>query len=159
MPNRIVTVATASIASALMLLLLEGRGSAAPKLTREECKIDYDVCSNIGCKGFTGRLLSQCTADCDLRFVKCNQQATKKEAKPTNDAKPKKGIDGTPSTSKWVPNSPKKGIDGTPSTSKWVPNSPAKGKGVPSVPAGGTWNPSPSSGAKGPILRSSGGRR
>jgi hypothetical protein len=75
-----------------------------------------------------------------------------------NDPKPKKGIDGTPSGT-WVPNSPKKGIDGTPSTSKWVPNSPAKGKGVPSIPAGATWNSSPSSGAKGPILRSSSGRR
>jgi hypothetical protein len=41
-------------------------------------------------------------------------------------------------------------------TGKWDPNSPTKGKGVPSVPTGATWNPSPSSG---PTLKSSGGRR
>jgi hypothetical protein len=175
MPNRISTVAMASLASALMLLLLEARGSAAaPKNTRQQCEIDYDVCWRIGCKGFTGKELGRCTADCDLRLVKCNQEATKKEAKPNNDAKPKKGINGVP-TGTWVPNSPKKGIDGTPtgtwvpnspkkgiggtSSGQWVPNSPSKGKGVPSVPAGGTWNPSASSSAKGPILRSGSGRR
>jgi hypothetical protein len=141
MPNRISTVATASLASALILLLLGDRGSAAPKNTDGQCKIDHDVCWKIGCKGFTGKLLDQCYTDCDVRLANCIGGATKKEAKPNNDAKPKKGIDGTPSTS------------------KWVPNSPVKGKGVPSVPAGGTWNPSPSSGAKGPILKSSGGRR
>jgi hypothetical protein len=37
MPNR---NATASLASALILLLLGGRDSAAPKLTHEECEID-----------------------------------------------------------------------------------------------------------------------
>jgi hypothetical protein len=54
---------------------------------------------------------------------------------------------------------PKKGIDPTQPPLKWVPNSPAKAKGVPSVPAAGTWTPSTSSGAKGAILKSSGGRR
>jgi hypothetical protein len=51
---------------------------------------------------------------------------------------------------------PKKGIDGTQPPLKWVPNSPSKAKGIPSVPASGTWNRSPSSG---PTIRSSGGRR
>ena len=74
-----------------------------------------------------------------------------------NDAKPKKGIDGAPSGT-WVPNSSKKSIDGTQPPLKWVPNSSAKGKGVPSVPAGGTWNPSPGSGGNAQNLRS-GGRR
>jgi uncharacterized membrane protein len=155
MPNRISTVATASLASALILLLPGARGSAAPKKTGEECEIDYKVCLK-GCNGPAGDLGERCRAACDLTLVKCHQQAPKK-AKPNNEAKPKKGIDGTPSGT-WVPNSLKKGINGTPS-GQWVPNSPAKGKGVPSVPAGGTWNPSPSSGAKGPTLRSSGGRR
>jgi hypothetical protein len=54
---------------------------------------------------------------------------------------------------------PNKGIDGTQPPLKWVPNSQAKSKSVPGAPAGGTWNPSPNSGAKAPILRSSGGRR
>jgi hypothetical protein len=158
MPNRIFTVATASLASALMLLLLGGRGSAAPKNTGGQCKIDHDVCWKIGCKGFTGKLLDQCYTDCDVRLANCLGGATKNEAKPNKDAKPKKGIDGTPSGT-WLPNPPKKGIDGTPSTSKWVPNSPAKGTGVPSIPASGTWNPSPGSSAKAPILRSGSGRR
>jgi|KBSSwiStaDraftv2_1062776.scaffolds.fasta_scaffold29363_3 uncharacterized membrane protein len=138
MPNRISTVATASLASALILLLPGARGSAAPKKTGEECEIDYKVCLK-GCNGPAGDMGERCRAACDLTLMKCHQQAPKK-AKPNNEAKPKKGIDGTPS-------------------GQWDPNSPAKGKGVPSVPAGGTWNPSPSSGAKGPTLRSSGGRR
>ena len=54
---------------------------------------------------------------------------------------------------------PKKGIDPTQPPLKWVPNSPAKAKGVPSVPVGGTWNPSSSFDAKGPMLRSRSGRR
>jgi hypothetical protein len=102
---------------------------------------------------------SACDSRCRNAFNQCLHDQTYHPQGKANDLKPKKGFESTPSTGTWVPNSPKKGFDGTPSTGQWVPNSSAKGNGVPSVPAGGTWNPSPSSGAKGPLLRSSGGRR
>jgi hypothetical protein len=140
MPNRISTVATASLASALILPLLEGRGSAAPKLTQEECGISHKVCIK-GCTGPVFDLGPKCINACDVDLANCLGKAPQKKAKPNQDAKPKKGIDPTQPPL------------------KWVPNSRAKGKGVPSVPNGGTWTPSPSSGAKAPTFRSSGGRR
>jgi len=51
MRNRISAVATASLASALILLLLGGRVSAAANLTREDGRISRDVCWQIRCNG------------------------------------------------------------------------------------------------------------
>jgi hypothetical protein len=104
------------------------------------------------CEGQRVLCLKACHHPGDLCNMHCNGpyqfcRSNKKEphnpggaGAKQNDARPKKGIDPS-------------------NTGTWVPNSPAKGKGVPSVPAGGTLTPTPSSGAKGPILRSSGGRR
>lgn len=44
MPNRTSTVATAGLASALILLLLGGQGSAATKLTKAQCGAKHQTC-------------------------------------------------------------------------------------------------------------------
>jgi hypothetical protein len=157
MPNHIRIVAAVSLTSALIFLLPGGRGSAAPKLTHEECEIDYKVCVK-GCKGPAGDLGPRCTADCDFNLVNCHSQAPDKGA-----GRPNKAGNQSPPSGSAKPNAakPKKGFNGTPLPvgGKWVPTSPSKGLGGTRVPPSGTWNPSSSSGGNGPILKSRGGQR
>jgi hypothetical protein len=152
--QRLLATALATLIAAAVL----SAASTAPEARVKSCRSQLTACLN-DCKGHIRddyRLF--CNSRCNDAYKSCRHDEVYHPKGKANDPKPKKGIDGTPSTGTWVPNSPKKGIDSTQPPLKWVPNSPAKGKGVPSVPAGGTWTPSPSSGAKGPILRSSGGR-
>ncbi|HWE19976.1 MAG TPA: hypothetical protein VG758_22805 [Hyphomicrobiaceae bacterium] len=223
MPNRIWTVATASLASALQRLQREASGPCTDQVKgKQEANLRKAAIRTIAPAALATALLAlasgwdaaqsksnvdpctqrftACLKRCDQRYgggsdyfkktgrdgtLSCldrtcspqkrnceaqNPKSPKSSPSPKgegspgakqNDAKPKKGIDGT-SSGTWVPKAKqndakqKKGIDSTSST--WVRNSQAKGKRVPSVPAGGTWNPSPSSSGKAQNLKS-GGRR
>ena len=118
------TVATFAAMAAL------SAGSTAPMAQAVTCEGQFAICLKT-CTHFA------CKRKCNGPYQLC-LYSKKETYKPggagatQNDAKPKKGIDGTPS-------------------GQWVPNSP--GKGVPNVPAGGTWNPSPNSGGRAQNLK------
>jgi hypothetical protein len=132
--RRLLTVALATLVAATLLTA----ASTAPEARGRSCQTKLSVCYSACDRSCSLAICTRrCDRGCDNAFLKCWEKLHP-QAK-ANDP-PKNGIDGT-------------------SSGTWVPNSPTKGKGIPSVPAGGTWNPSPNSGAKGTILRSNGGRR
>src|SRR5262245_20065969 len=137
MPRRLRMVALGSLATALILVLPGGQGSA---LTNKQCWGRHKVCID---RCHLGHYTGPCEWACDAKVMDCFGSGPKQGTwgRPDSPKKgidgassatwvpdsPKKGIDGA-SSATWVPNSPKKGINGT-SSGTWVPNSPAKGKG------------------------------
>jgi hypothetical protein len=149
------TVAPAALATVL-LVLPSSWDSAQSKPKANVCELRFTACVKRCDERYhdsfekTGR--NQTLSCIDRTCAKQRDNCARDNPKSPNSPK----ADGSPGA-KQNDAKPKKGIDGTPS-GQWVPNSPAKGKGVPGVPAGGTWNPSPNSGGKAQNLKS-GGRR
>jgi hypothetical protein len=151
------TVTPAALATAL-LVLASGWDAAHSKPKVDPCQQKYDACFKRcmdrygGVKTEHPQEMSCIDRTCAKQRDNC-QKEDPKSAGSSKSPKEEAGPGAKQNNAK-----PKKGFDGTPSTGTWVPNSPAKGKGVPSVPAGGTWNPSPSSGGKAQNLKSEGRR-
>jgi hypothetical protein len=114
-------------------------GSTAPKAQVGKCEAQRASCLEACHRGYF-----VCNKQCGGQYRFCRYQ----KSQGGRDYRPNRGPGAKQDDAK-----PKKGIGGT-SSGTWVPSSQAKGKGVSSVPAGGTWNPPPSSGGNGPNLRS-----